>query len=95
MATLAGLRALPLQIALLLAGAQTCLANAIAAWQTTIGPQVMLQDPVTADIRYSYCNSYGTPVYSYTDDTNFPLTYPAKNGTNLAGVGWWDNTKTV
>ena len=94
MAILAGLRALPMQLVLLLAAVQTCEAT-IAAWITGIGPQILHQNMTTGQLRYSFCNSFDTPIYSYTEDTALKLSYPAKNGTTLAGVGWWDNTITV
>ncbi len=91
---LAGVETFVARLVVLLALAQTCQA-ALTSWTTTIGPQVMLQNTTTGQIRYSYCNSYGSPIYSYTADTYFNLTYPPKNGTALAGVGWWTNTNTV
>ena len=63
---------------------------------TPLGPQLMLQNTTTGQIRYSYCNSSGSPVYSYDDATTyFELTYPPKNGTSLSGVGWWTPNNTV
>ncbi len=63
-------RPLPMQLALLLAVFQTCQAT-ITAWVTGIGPQIMLQNTTTTDIRYSYCNSFNSPIYNTTEDTSF------------------------
>ncbi|KAL2023562.1 hypothetical protein VTK56DRAFT_2170 [Thermocarpiscus australiensis] len=68
---------------------------AIAAWWNGIGPQIMLQNETTGLIRYSACNSNDQPTYSYTDDSVFSLVYKPKNGTALAGTGWWTNVITV
>ncbi len=84
------LRALPL----LLVVAQTCQA-AMTAWMTDAGPQLMIQNMTTGAIMYSDCNSTKTPVYTYDPDKSFKLTYPPRNGTALAGVGWWTGKMTV
>jgi hypothetical protein len=82
----------PARLLVFLLATIPCSEAAIAAWWTTIGPQLMLQNTTTGLIRHSACNSYGTPIYSYEDDTYFDSSYKAKNGTALAGVGWWSST---
>ncbi|KXX74529.1 Protein crumbs 3 [Madurella mycetomatis] len=83
--------------ALLLLGAGTLPARAaISAWWTEIGPQVILQNETTGLIRYSACNSYNDPKYSYTDGSVLSLTHKPKVGTPLAGTGYWaDRTTTA
>ncbi|KAK4155316.1 hypothetical protein C8A00DRAFT_13620 [Chaetomidium leptoderma] len=81
---------------LLLLGAAVSPAQAsIAAWWTDIGPQIILQNETTNQIRYSACNSRDQARYSYTDGSVLPLSQRPKIGTPLAGVGWWNQKITV
>ncbi|KAK4453349.1 hypothetical protein QBC34DRAFT_203237 [Podospora aff. communis PSN243] len=80
---------------LLLAAAVSPSQAAIAAWWNGIGPQIILQNSTTGAIRHSPCNSFGTAYYSHTDGSELPLTYKPKNGTALAGVGYWNEITTI
>ena len=68
---------------------------AIAAWWTGIGPQVILQNATTGAIRHSPCNAFGVPTYSHTDSRVLALSHEPKNGTALAGTGWWNEKTTT
>jgi len=88
----------PLSTALLLLAAVVAPSRAasMAAWMTGYGPQIIIQNATTGAVRHSPCNAYGTPTYSYTDSGyELPLIIKPKNGTALAGTGWWDNVKTM
>lgn len=91
---------LPTQLVLLLGAAQTTWAatssaGKMAAWFTTIGPQILVQNLTTGGIMYSSCNSYTTPIFPNDPPNLLSLTYQPRNGTAVAGTGWWDNTKTT
>lgn len=60
----------------------------MAAWWNGIGPQIILQDMTTGQIRHSACNSDEQPRYSHSGDYVLPLTRKPKLGTPLAGTGW-------
>lgn len=68
---------------------------AIAAWWNGIGPQILVQNDTTGQIRYSACNSYDQPIYSYTDGSVLRLSHKPKASTPLAGTGWWNEKHTV
>ncbi|KAJ9155273.1 Protein crumbs 3 [Pleurostoma richardsiae] len=88
-------RSLPAQLVPLLLGAvQTCSAGRLAAWWTDIGPQVLVQNTSTTAIMYSMCNSNNTPIFPTDPPNLLSLSYQPRNGTAVAGVGWWD-TKTT
>lgn len=81
------------QVAWLLSGPVS--AGTIAGWQTKdYGPVLMTQDDETGSIRYSLCNGEdNTPIFPSDRSITVPLEeYPPKNGTSLAGGGWWDGT---
>jgi hypothetical protein len=81
---------------LLLLGAAASPAKAsLAAWWTGYGPQIILFNETTSQIRYSACNSQDDAKYSYIDGSVLSLSHRPKAGTPLAGVGWYDETKTV
>ncbi|KAK4659919.1 R8 protein [Podospora pseudocomata] len=81
---------------LLLLGAAISPAQArVAAWWNGVGPQVIVQNETTGLIRYSRCNLFDNPKYSYTDGSVFSLTYKPKNDTPLAGSGYWSNEFTA
>ncbi|EAQ89649.1 hypothetical protein CHGG_06268 [Chaetomium globosum CBS 148.51] len=85
----------PLLSTLLLLGAAASPARAsIAAWWTEVGPQIILQNTTTNQIRYSACNSRGQAKYSYTDASVFSLKYKPKVGTPVTGVGWYNKKET-
>ena len=66
----------------------------IAAWYTPLGPQVMMQDPISGDLWHSSCHSNRTPIFPLEKPNVFPLKYEPRNGTALAGAGWYDKSKT-
>ncbi|KAK4239174.1 hypothetical protein C8A03DRAFT_14440 [Achaetomium macrosporum] len=80
---------------LLLGAAVSPACAAIAAWWTEIGPQIILQNQTTSQIRYSACNVNDQPRYSYSDSRFFSLSHSPKNGTPLAGAGWWNQLNTT
>lgn len=71
--------------------------GAIASWWTDpLGATLIVQDDETALIRYSLCNSNGTPVLPKDKSLTLPLLkYPPKNGTGLTGVGWSNGPVTT
>jgi len=85
----------PLLSTLLLLGAAASPARAsIAAWWTEVGPQIILQNATTNQIRYSACNSRNQAKYSYADASVFSLKYKPKVGTPVTGVGWYNKKET-
>ncbi|KAI0142062.1 hypothetical protein BJ166DRAFT_92889 [Pestalotiopsis sp. NC0098] len=89
------LRASVLAASCLLSFAGRASAGAMAAWYTDIGPALLVQDDATSHVRYSLCTSEGTPILPEDETIIAPLyKYRPRNGTSLAGVGWWDNTVT-
>ena len=80
---------------LLVAAAASPAHAAIAAWWNGIAPQIILQNDTTNQIRYSACNSKGSPKYSSSDGRFFSLSFKPKAGTPLAGVGWGDTSSTT
>ncbi|KAK3372016.1 hypothetical protein B0H63DRAFT_401501 [Podospora didyma] len=76
---------------IVLAGAISPAQGAITAWWNGIGGQIMLQNQTTGLIRYSSCNSVGTPAYSYNDSNAFSLGIRPMNGTPLAGAGYYNS----
>ena len=85
----------PLLSTLLLLGAAASPARAsIAAWWTEVGPQIVVQNATTNQIRYSACNSRNQAKYSYTDASVFSLKYKPKVGTPVTGVGWYNKKET-
>src|SRR4051794_3888444 len=54
-----------------------------------------IHNTTTGAVRHSPCNSFGTAYYSHTDSSEVPLTYKPKNGTALAGVGYWNEKTTI
>ncbi|KAH6630428.1 hypothetical protein B0J18DRAFT_407678 [Chaetomium sp. MPI-SDFR-AT-0129] len=80
---------------LLLLGAAVSPARAsMAAWWTDIGPQLLVLNETTNQIRYSACNSRAQPLYSNTDGHVLPIAYKPKPGTPVTGVGWWNGRYT-
>ncbi|KAI0018829.1 hypothetical protein F4780DRAFT_494549 [Xylariomycetidae sp. FL0641] len=71
-------------------------AGSIAAWYNTRGPNLVMQDDDTGDIRYSLCNGNYTPIFPDDASLVVPLDkYPPKKNTSLACAGWFDGTTTV
>jgi hypothetical protein len=61
----------------------------IAAWSTDIGEQVMIANYSTNQIQYSYCNSFGSPVYPVDSPNVLPLQRPINDHASIVGAGWW------
>ncbi|KAI0125282.1 hypothetical protein BJ170DRAFT_584301 [Xylariales sp. AK1849] len=77
----------------LLARLASC--GSMAAWYTDVGPSLLVQDDESGAIRYSLCNSNGTPILPQDKTITAPLySYTPKNGTSLAGTGWFDSQTT-
>jgi len=70
-------------------------AGSMAAWSTDYGPQVMLVNDTTNEIRYTTCNSKDEPTYSYDDSYAFDLWIKPKTGTPVTGQGWYNNEITI
>ncbi|KAH8661936.1 hypothetical protein BX600DRAFT_306325 [Xylariales sp. PMI_506] len=88
------IRSRPLLLVTIWMFANQALCGQIAAWWATdAGPALMMQDDKTGNIRYSLCNSNNTPIFPQDTTITIPLeSYLPKNGTNLAGTGYFDNT---
>ena len=80
---------------LLVAAAASPARAAMAAWWNEIGPQIVLRNETTNQIRYSPCNSFGEASYSPADDRVLELEHNPKTGTPIAGVGWYNRVLTV
>ncbi|KAJ4298723.1 hypothetical protein N0V88_003755 [Collariella sp. IMI 366227] len=81
---------------LLLLGAVAAPAQAsLTAWHNGIAPQILLLNETTGQIRYSACNSRDSAKYSYTDGSVLSVTQKPKDGTPLAGVGWFNDRITI
>ncbi|KAF9871541.1 hypothetical protein CkaCkLH20_10952 [Colletotrichum karsti] len=52
-----------------------------------------MQDPATGNILYSTCNSNSTPILPTDGQNVFRLMRKPRNGTALAGAGWYDTGK--
>ncbi|KAF3002313.1 hypothetical protein E8E14_004336 [Neopestalotiopsis sp. 37M] len=70
-------------------------AGALAAWYTDLGPSLLVQDDETSHVRYSLCTSKNTPILPEDETIIAPLyKYRPRNGTALAGTGWYDSKIT-
>ncbi|ETS84307.1 hypothetical protein PFICI_02332 [Pestalotiopsis fici W106-1] len=70
-------------------------AGSLAAWYTDLGPSLLLQDDETSHVRYSLCTSENTPILPEDKTIIAPLyKYQPRNGTALAGTGWYDSKIT-
>ncbi|KAH7179018.1 uncharacterized protein B0J16DRAFT_374140 [Fusarium flagelliforme] len=79
----------------LVAWIQPCYSSALYAYATDRTTQVGIQDPATGQIYYSNCNSEDTPIFPLDKPNVLETDNTPRNGTALAGVGWWDNTKII
>ncbi|KAF2664142.1 hypothetical protein BT63DRAFT_102199 [Microthyrium microscopicum] len=61
--------------------------QALTAWYTSIGPQIIWQNASSGDILYSTNIGSGT-AGGFTQWAKLPLTFPPKNGTALASTGF-------
>ncbi|KAL0937745.1 uncharacterized protein CTRU02_207476 [Colletotrichum truncatum] len=75
--------------AMLLVSPVSCLVS----WWTEVSPHVAMQDPATGHILYSLCNSNHTPIFPTDGKNALNLLKRARNGTALAGAGWYDAKK--
>lgn len=66
----------------------------MSAWWTDIGPQLLVLNETTNQIRYSACNSRDQPLYSNSDGHVLSLSYKPRPGTPVTGVGWWNGRYT-
>ncbi|KXJ93697.1 hypothetical protein Micbo1qcDRAFT_158552 [Microdochium bolleyi] len=80
------------RLALGLLAATTASAGRLAAWWTNdYGPALLMQDDASGGLRYSLCNSRGTPIFPNDTSIVAPLlSFPPKKGTALAAGGWYD-----
>ncbi|KAH6648764.1 hypothetical protein BKA67DRAFT_371977 [Truncatella angustata] len=70
-------------------------AASMAAWWTDLGPSLLVQDDESGGIRYSLCTSQDTPILPEDKTITAPLyKFKPKNGTAIAGTGWWDTKIT-
>ncbi|KAH7191893.1 uncharacterized protein B0J16DRAFT_353504 [Fusarium flagelliforme] len=75
---------------LMLAWIQPCYSHALYAYNTERTIQVGAQDPTTGKILYSNCNSKKTPIFPLDKPNILDAKETPKNGTALAGAGWYD-----
>ncbi|CAG2001901.1 unnamed protein product [Fusarium graminearum] len=80
---------------LLVAWVQPSYSSALYAYATDRTTQVGIQDTATGKIFYSNCNSEDTPIFPLDKPNVLDTENTPRNGTALAGVGWWDNTKII
>lgn len=66
----------------------------MAAWWPNVGVQVIVQDPESLDLHYSYCNQGYDVVFPVDEPLKLPITTKPRNGTAITGAGWWDETTT-
>ena len=75
---------------LMLAWIQPSYSHSLYAYNTERTVQVGAQDPVTGKIWYSNCNSKKTPIFPLDKPNILDAKETPKNGTALAGAGWYD-----
>ncbi|KAJ4317340.1 hypothetical protein N0V84_007397 [Fusarium piperis] len=63
------------------------------AFFTSRGIQVAAQDPDTAEILYSSCNTSDSPIFPLENPNILPTDTKPRNGTELTAAGWWDESK--
>ncbi|KAF4625964.1 hypothetical protein G7Y89_g12203 [Cudoniella acicularis] len=62
--------------------------QALAAWHTNVGDQVIYQNSSSTDLYYTIDTGTGLGVGGFTSWTRLSLTIPPKNGTSLTGTGY-------
>jgi hypothetical protein len=62
--------------------------QAIAAWRTRIGDQVIYQNATSGDLLYSIATGSGIGIGGFTAWAKLPVTTPPKPGSALAGTGY-------
>jgi hypothetical protein len=66
----------------------------MAAWWTDLGPAFAMQNASTGLLTHTLCHSNSTPIFPVDPPVAFETTYAPRNGTSLAGAGWWDGSTT-
>jgi len=66
----------------------------MVAWWPNVGVQILIQDPESLDLHYSYCNQGYSVAFPIEEPLKLPVTSKPRAGTALAGAGWWDGTTT-
>ncbi|PKS06065.1 hypothetical protein jhhlp_007899 [Lomentospora prolificans] len=66
----------------------------MTAWWPNTGVQVLVQDPESLDLHYSYCNQGYKVVFPIEEPLKLPVKSKPRNGTALTGAGWWDGKTT-
>lgn len=80
---------------LLVAWIQPTYSSALYAFATDRTTQVGIQDPSTGKIYYSSCTSEDTPIFPLDKPNVLDTDNKPRNGTALAGAGWWDTQKII
>ncbi|KAF4991840.1 hypothetical protein FGRMN_7558 [Fusarium graminum] len=80
---------------LLVAWVQPSYSYGLYAFATDRTTQVGIQDPSTGKIYYSSCNSEDTPIFPLDEPNVLDTENTPRNGTALAGAGWWDTEKII
>jgi hypothetical protein len=69
--------------------------QALTAWYTSVGPQVVYQNATSGDLYYSLDTGSGSGAGGFTPWAKIPVTIPPKQGTALAGTGYTDSSGTL
>lgn len=69
--------------------------QALTAWYTSVGPQVIYQNASTGDLYYCLDTGSGSGLGGFTPWAKLPVTIPPKQGTALAGTGYTDASGTL
>ncbi|EQB58768.1 hypothetical protein GCG54_00009140 [Colletotrichum gloeosporioides] len=70
-------------------------ATCLMSWWTELSPQIAMQDPTTLKILHSACNSNSTPIFPTDGKNAFDLQKTPRNGSALAGAGWYDTAQLL
>jgi len=62
--------------------------QALAAWRTSVGDQVIYQNASSGDLLYSMATGSGIGVGGFTAFAKLPVTTPPKPGSALTGTGY-------
>lgn len=62
--------------------------QALTAWHTSVGDQVVYQNASSTDLLYTIATGTGPGFGGFTAWTKLSLTVPPRNGTGLAGTGY-------
>lgn len=74
----------------------TLASASIAGWLIDGDTHLVAQDPFTGGLKHTFCNhTINMPsTLSFETATDLITDEKPKNGTSLAGVGWFDGTAT-